>query len=78
VEENTRLGSQGTDFVKSHSWFNGIDWEALRHRTFPVPQEIISRITQYLEVRYEDSSASTESPLEEVEELNVPEWLEDW
>jgi hypothetical protein len=24
VEENTRLGSQGPDFVKSHSWFNGI------------------------------------------------------
>lgn len=78
VEENTRLGGQGSDSVKSHSWSNGIDWEALRHHAFPVPPEIVSRITQYLEVRYEDSSASVESPLEEVEELNVPEWLEDW
>jgi hypothetical protein len=38
----------------------------------------LTYITQYLVVHYEDSSASTESPLEEVEELNVPKWLEDW
>nr|KYP66932.1 Protein phosphatase 2C and cyclic nucleotide-binding/kinase domain-containing protein [Cajanus cajan] len=79
VEENTRLGSQGPDSVKSHPWFNGIEWEGIRHRTFPVPQEIISRITQYLEVHSEDSSTGyLGSPLQEVEELNVPEWLEDW
>ncbi|XP_027923208.1 protein phosphatase 2C and cyclic nucleotide-binding/kinase domain-containing protein isoform X2 [Vigna unguiculata] len=79
VEENNRLGSQGPDSVKSHPWFNGIDWEGIRNRTFPVPQEIISRITQYLEVHSEDCSTGYPgSPLQEVEELNVPEWLEDW
>ncbi|XP_061357967.1 protein phosphatase 2C and cyclic nucleotide-binding/kinase domain-containing protein isoform X1 [Gastrolobium bilobum] len=80
VDENTRLGSQGTDSVKSHPWFNGVEWEGIRHHTFPVPQEIISRITQHLEVHSEDcTSGSLGSPLhDELEELNVPEWLEDW
>ncbi|KAE9588174.1 putative cGMP-dependent protein kinase AGC-PKA-PKG family [Lupinus albus] len=78
AEENTRLGSQGSDSVKSHPWFNGIDWEGIRHHTCPVPKEIISRITQYLEVHSEDCTGSLGSPSQEVEELNVPEWLEDW
>ncbi|XP_057759820.1 protein phosphatase 2C and cyclic nucleotide-binding/kinase domain-containing protein isoform X1 [Arachis stenosperma] len=78
VEETTRLGSQGTDSVKSHPWFNGVEWEGIRHRTFPAPPEIISRVAQYLEVHSEDCSGSLGSPLQEVEELNVPEWLEDW
>lgn len=78
MEESTRLGSQGSDSVKSHSWFNDIDWERIRNHTFPVPQEITSRVTQYLEARSEDCSASMGSPSQEVEELNVPEWLEDW
>ncbi|CAL5186434.1 unnamed protein product [Lathyrus oleraceus] len=78
VEESTRLGSQGSDSVKSHSWFNDIDWERIRNHTFPVPPEITSRVTQYLEARSEDCSASMGSPSQEVEELNEPEWLEDW
>ncbi|KAK7314428.1 hypothetical protein VNO77_32951 [Canavalia gladiata] len=78
VEENSRLGSQGPDSVKSHPWFNGIEWEGIRHQTFPVPQEIISRIRQYLEVHSEDYTGYPGSPVQEVEELNVPEWLEDW
>ncbi|XP_027357548.1 protein phosphatase 2C and cyclic nucleotide-binding/kinase domain-containing protein isoform X3 [Abrus precatorius] len=78
AEENTRLGSQGPDSVKSHPWFNGIEWEGIRHHTFPVPQEIISRIAQYVEVHSEDCTGYPGSPLQEVEELNVPEWLEDW
>lgn len=78
MEETTRLGSQGPDSVKSHSWFDGVDWEGIRDQTFPVPPEIISRTTQYLELHSEDSVASVGSPLQEVEELNVPEWLEDW
>ncbi|CAJ1951699.1 unnamed protein product [Sphenostylis stenocarpa] len=79
VEENSRLGSQGPDSVKSHPWFNGIQWEGIRNHTVPVPKEIISRITQYLEVHSEDcSSLYLGSPVQEVEELNVPEWLEDW
>ncbi|KAH1234314.1 Protein phosphatase 2C and cyclic nucleotide-binding/kinase domain-containing protein [Glycine max] len=79
VEENTRLGSQGPDSVKNHPWFNGVEWEGIRNHTFPVPQEIISRITQHLEVHSEDCSTGyLGSPLQEVKELNVPEWLEDW
>ncbi|KAK7247633.1 hypothetical protein RIF29_42520 [Crotalaria pallida] len=78
AEENNRLGSQGPDSVKSHPWFNGVDWEGIRLRTCPVPGEIISRITQYLEVHSEDCSGALSSPPQEVEELNVPEWLEDW
>lgn len=78
MEENTRLGSQGPDSVKSHPWFNGVEWEGIRHHTFPVPPEIVSRLTQYLEVHSEDCTGSLGSPLQEVEELNVPEWLEDW
>ncbi|KAI4347089.1 hypothetical protein L6164_007938 [Bauhinia variegata] len=78
VEENTRLGSQGPASVKSHSWFSGVEWEGIRNRSFPVPPEIISRIAQYLETHSEDCTASQGSPPRHVEELNVPEWLEDW
>ncbi|KAL2321309.1 hypothetical protein Fmac_030278 [Flemingia macrophylla] len=78
AEENTRLGSQGPDSVKCHPWFNGIEWEGIRHHTFPVPQEIISRITQYLEVHSEDCSTGyLGSPLQEVEELNLQNGMTD-
>ncbi|KAF7819783.1 protein phosphatase 2C and cyclic nucleotide-binding/kinase domain-containing protein isoform X1 [Senna tora] len=77
-DENTRLGSDGPDSVKSHPWFNGVEWEEIRNHTFPVPPEITSRITQYLEIHSEDCTGSQDSPSQEVEELNVPEWLEDW
>lgn len=77
-EENTRLGSQGPDSVKSHPWFNGIDWEAIRNHSFSAPSEILSRITQYLEIHSEDCSGSQVSPSHEVDELDIPEWLEDW
>ncbi|XP_019448371.1 PREDICTED: protein phosphatase 2C and cyclic nucleotide-binding/kinase domain-containing protein-like isoform X3 [Lupinus angustifolius] len=78
AEENTRLGSQGPDSVKNHPWFSGVDWEGMRHHTSPVPEEIISRVTQYLDVHSENCTGSLVSPPQEVEELNVPEWLEDW
>ncbi|KAF1859222.1 hypothetical protein Lal_00009806 [Lupinus albus] len=78
AEENTRLGSQGPDSIKNHPWFNGVDWEGMRHHTSPVPEEIIYRITQYLDVHSENCSGTLGSPPQEVEELNVPEWLEDW
>ncbi|KAA8523147.1 hypothetical protein F0562_009570 [Nyssa sinensis] len=78
VDENTRLGSQGADSIKSHTWFDGVDWERIADGTFPVPHEIISRVTQHLESHSEDSAIPLLSPPQDVEELNTPEWLEDW
>lgn len=77
-DENTRLGSQGPDSVKSHPWFDGVEWEGIRNHSFPVPPEITSRIAQYLEIPSENCTDPQDSPSQEVEELNVPEWLEDW
>ncbi|KAJ4839876.1 hypothetical protein Tsubulata_003181 [Turnera subulata] len=78
VDVDSRLGSSGPDSVKRHAWFNGVDWEGIRERSFPVPHEITSRITQHLESNSEDSGLPLSSPSREVEDLNVPEWLDDW
>lgn len=78
VDENTRLGSQGADSVKSHPWFNTIDWKEVEDHTFPVPDEIICRITQHLESHNDEVASSALSPVQDLEELNTPEWLEDW
>ena len=78
TEESTRLGIQGPGSVKSHPWFNGVDWEGIRNRSFPVPSEITSRVTQYLEIHTEEITGSQGSPSHGVEELNIPEWLEEW
>ncbi|XP_059634930.1 protein phosphatase 2C and cyclic nucleotide-binding/kinase domain-containing protein [Cornus florida] len=78
VDESTRLGSQGADSVKSHPWFHGIDWKRIADGSFPVPHEIISRITQHLENHSDDLTATLLSPPRDLEELNTPEWLEDW
>ncbi|GFY98372.1 protein phosphatase 2C and cyclic nucleotide-binding/kinase domain-containing protein [Actinidia rufa] len=78
VDENTRLGSQGADSVKTHPWFDGIDWRGIRESSFPVPSEIISHISQHLESHSDDVGAPLLSPTRDVEGLNTPEWLEDW
>ncbi|XP_057467856.1 protein phosphatase 2C and cyclic nucleotide-binding/kinase domain-containing protein isoform X2 [Actinidia eriantha] len=78
VDESKRLGSQGSDSVKTHPWFGGIDWRGIRESSFPVPSEIISRISQHLENHSENGGASLLSPTRDAEELNTPEWLEDW
>uniref|UniRef100_A0A5B7CCN5 protein-serine/threonine phosphatase n=1 Tax=Davidia involucrata TaxID=16924 RepID=A0A5B7CCN5_DAVIN len=78
VDENTRLGSQGADSIKNHTWFDGVDWERIADGSFPVPHEIISRVTQHLESRSEDCAIPLLSPPQDIEELNTPEWLEDW
>ncbi|KAJ7969566.1 putative Protein phosphatase 2c [Quillaja saponaria] len=78
VEENRRLGSQGPDSVKSHPWFHGIDWEGIRNHSIPVPPEITSRISQYMESHSEDCNVRLGSPSKYVEVPNAPEWLEDW
>jgi len=78
VDETTRLGSDGADSVKSHPWFKEVDWKALVDRTIPAPEEITSRISHYLESHPDDCSLPPSSPPRNVEELNTPEWLEDW
>lgn len=79
VEESTRLGTKGAESVKTHPWFIGIDWKGIADRTFPIPREIITRITQHLEYHSDQSGASHLSPPSNIEELNTtPEWLEDW
>ncbi|KAK3024928.1 hypothetical protein RJ639_043243, partial [Escallonia herrerae] len=77
VDENRRLGSQGAEYVKSHPWFDGVDWDGIKECSFPVPHEIISRINQHVESRTEDGVAPILSPTRDLEELNTLEWLED-
>ncbi|XP_042496355.1 protein phosphatase 2C and cyclic nucleotide-binding/kinase domain-containing protein isoform X2 [Macadamia integrifolia] len=78
VDENGRLGSQGPDSIKSHRWFDGVDWKKIVEGDFPVPHEITSRIALHLENRIEDCSIPDIGPCEVTDELNTPEWLEDW
>lgn len=80
VDENERLGSKGADSIKSHNWFKGVNWKSIKDGTCTAPQEIISRIDQYLENRPTDNLSVSVSilPNEDIDELNTPEWLHDW
>ncbi|KAH1057087.1 hypothetical protein J1N35_035152 [Gossypium stocksii] len=78
VDEKTRLGSHGSSSVRSHQWFDGVDWKGIRDRTCPVPQELASRVAQHLEIHSEDCPVAVASPPQDIAELNVPEWLDDW
>ncbi|XP_044464184.1 protein phosphatase 2C and cyclic nucleotide-binding/kinase domain-containing protein-like [Mangifera indica] len=78
VDENTRLGSQGPSSVKSHPWFDGVDWKGIADSSFPVPHEISTRVSQQSEYLLEDSALARASPAQDVEEISVSEWLEDW
>ncbi|XP_027173948.1 protein phosphatase 2C and cyclic nucleotide-binding/kinase domain-containing protein [Coffea eugenioides] len=78
VNESLRLGSGGVGSLKSHPWFDGVDWKGVRERTIPTPHEIFSRINQHMESPSEDNASPLNSPVNDLEELNNPEWLEDW
>ncbi|MBA0747504.1 hypothetical protein Gogos_004415 [Gossypium gossypioides] len=78
VDEKTRLGSHGSSSVRSHLWFDGVDWKGIKDRTCPVPQELASRVAQHLEMHSEDCPVAVASPPQDIAELNVPEWLDDW
>lgn len=78
VDENERLGSNGVESVKSHRWFDGVNWESVKDGSYTVPQEILTRIDQYLETRPSDTSTPVVSATDDVDELNTPEWLDDW
>ena len=78
VDESTRLGSDGPDSVKSHPWFAEVDWKAVRDHTIAIPEEITSLIAHYLESHPDDCPIPPSSPPRDLDELNTPEWLEDW
>ncbi|KAK1550901.1 hypothetical protein Q3G72_026614 [Acer saccharum] len=66
VDENTRLGSQGPSSVKTHPWFDDVDWKSIADSSFPVPNEILSRISQHLENHIEDSAVPQTSPTRDI------------
>lgn len=78
VDENKRLGSQGHDSVRSHPWFYGVDWNGFADRTITVPSEIILRINNHLASQLDDSPIPMSPSRFAEEELNTPEWLDDW
>ncbi|KAG0491875.1 hypothetical protein HPP92_005273 [Vanilla planifolia] len=77
ANEITRLGSEGADSVKAHSWFNGINWTGVADGTLPVPREIGSRLEAFLQSRAVEV-VEPALPTQEPCELSSPEWLEDW
>lgn len=78
VDEQTRLGNMGPDSIRSHPWFGRIDWEGIENHSFPVPNGITSRIAQHLEMNSDDSTFPRLSLSQDVEDVDVPEWLDDW
>ncbi|KAL6629488.1 hypothetical protein ACP70R_029253 [Stipagrostis hirtigluma subsp. patula] len=78
VDENVRLSTRGAEAVKRHPWFDGIDWERIAARTFTVPKQITDRIDSYVETVKEDLIASPSKPSEDPDDLNYPEWIQDW
>ncbi|MBA0673781.1 hypothetical protein Goari_015408, partial [Gossypium aridum] len=77
VDENGRLGSHGSDSVKNHPWFDGVDWKGIRDQSVPVPHELTSRIAQHLESHNEECPVAVTSPTQDIAVLNDPEWLDE-
>ena len=49
----TRLGKNGSDELKAHRWFGGVDWSALRAVKAPhLPPGNICHMPQTVDVRY--------------------------
>ncbi|XP_038878756.1 protein phosphatase 2C and cyclic nucleotide-binding/kinase domain-containing protein isoform X1 [Benincasa hispida] len=78
VDETKRLGNENQNSVRSHPWFDGVDWKGIHDGTFPVPKTITSRVAQYLESYPEDCSGSLMKPPQDLEEQDAPEWIDDW
>ncbi|CAL9121031.1 unnamed protein product [Musa acuminata var. zebrina] len=78
VDEAARLGSQGPDSIRSHSWFEGLNWKSIADGSFPVPAEVISRVDMHVENHAEDTAIAISSPSKDLAVLDTPEWLEDW
>lgn len=78
VDEKKRLGNENQNSVRSHPWFDGVDWKGIRDGTFPVPDTITSRVAQFLASYPEDCSDSLAKPPQDPEEQDTPEWINDW
>ena len=81
VEEKERLGSDGgTDSLKRHPGFGGVDWDGILECHVNVPDEIMCRLEVALESHHlEESHHSMDSnSIASLEELNTPLWLDDW
>ncbi|KAI4380400.1 hypothetical protein MLD38_006596 [Melastoma candidum] len=80
VDESKRLGSEGgSSSVKGHPWFTGVDWKGIEDRSFPVPPEVTYRISQHTgSSSLEECTMPPPSPSRDLEELDVPKWLEGW
>ena len=44
-DTDTRLGRNGVDEIKAHSFFKGIDWDGLRKLTPPYIPQVASEIS---------------------------------
>ncbi|XP_022961292.1 protein phosphatase 2C and cyclic nucleotide-binding/kinase domain-containing protein-like isoform X1 [Cucurbita moschata] len=78
VDEKKRLGNENQNSVRSHPWFDGIDWKGIHDGTFPIPESITSRVARYLESYPEDYSIPLVKPTQDRDELDVAEWVNDW
>ncbi|XP_022929938.1 protein phosphatase 2C and cyclic nucleotide-binding/kinase domain-containing protein-like [Cucurbita moschata] len=78
VDEKKRLGNENEYSVRSHPWFDGVDWKGIRDSTFPVPDSITSRVAQYLASYPEDSCGSLVEPPEDPDESDAPKWISEW
>jgi hypothetical protein len=78
VDESKRLGSEGADSVKSHVWFDGIDWKSVVNATAPVPAEVTSRIENHIQVHGEEVKEPVSSSAQDLDDLDFPDWIEDW
>lgn len=77
VDASKRLGcgSQGTNAIKEHAWFRGIDWDDLLECRFEVPAEIMSRLQMALEYLPADD---TYQVFDLQPDEDDPPWLEGW
>lgn len=43
-DPSRRIGSNGVDELRSHPFFDGIDWDAIRERKVPAPETIVNEV----------------------------------
>lgn len=70
-DPDKRLGTGGTDKIKSHPFFKNIDWEAILQKKIKPP--FIPRISSDSDVKYIDSEFTNLNP---VDSYNPQDYLE--
>ncbi|KAL3517711.1 hypothetical protein ACH5RR_020300 [Cinchona calisaya] len=59
---NQRLGSKGSNEIKAHPWFNGVDWDRIYHMEAAFIPEVNDELdTQNFE-KFDESEKPTENP----------------